>query len=138
MVGNQAADTPSGTVTFFLCGPIATGACDGSTNVGSKIGTGSLSGSGASASAESPEVNTSASPLAPGRYCFRATWPGDTNYPGALSEFGGSSGTNECFTVEKIPTETVTTPSVGSGATTTFGSSVTDKALLDDVSHHGF
>ncbi len=130
VTGNQAADTPSGTVTFFLCGPIATGSCDGTTNVGTNIGTGTLSGSGATASADSPDVNTSANPLTPGRYCFRATWPGDTHYPSTLTEFGGANGTNECFTVKPIPTTTVTTPSVGSGGSITFGSSVTDHALV--------
>ena len=35
VVGSNPAKTPSGTVTFFLCGPIATGACDsGGTNIG--------------------------------------------------------------------------------------------------------
>ena len=129
VTGNQAADTPSGTVTFFLCGPIATGACDGTTNVGHQIGTGTLSGSGKTASADSPDVNTSGNALTPGRYCFRATWPGDTNYPPTLTEFGGANGTNECFTVQKISTTTVTTPSA-SGGTVTFGSSVTDHALV--------
>ncbi len=130
VTGNQAADTPSGTVTFFLCGPIATGSCDGTTNAGTQIGTGTLSGSGATASADSPDVNTSANPLTPGRYCFRARWPGDTNYPGTLTEFGGATGTDECFTIRTIPTTTTTTPSTGSGGTTTFGSSVTDHALV--------
>src|SRR5262249_46723163 len=64
------------------------------------------------------------------RYCFRAEWPGDTNYPPALAEFGGTNGTNECFTVQTITTTTTTTPSVGSGGTTTFGSSVTDHAVV--------
>jgi len=124
------AGTPSGTVTFSLCGPIATGSCDGTTNVGNSIGTGTLGGTTNVASATSPDVNTSASPLIPGRYCFRATWPGDNNYPGTLTEFGGATGTNECFTVAQIPTTTTTTPSIGSGATTTFGSSVTDHAVV--------
>ncbi len=127
MTGNQAADTPSGDVTFFLCGPIATGSCDSG---GTNLGTGTLSGSGATASATSPDVNTSASRLTPGRYCFRAEWPGDSNYPGALSEFGGTNGTNECFTVKTITTTTTTTPSAGSGGTTTFGSTVTDHAVV--------
>lgn len=130
VTGNQAADTPQGTVTFFLCGPIPTGSCDGTTNVGTQIGTGSLSGSGATASANSPDVNTAANPLSAGRYCFRATWPGDGNYPGTLTEFGGANGTNECFTVRTIPTTTTTTPSVGSGGTTTFGTQVTDHAIV--------
>jgi hypothetical protein len=127
VTGNQAADTPSGTVTFFLCGPIPTGSCSSG---GTNVGTGTLSGLGATASANSPDVNTSASPLTPGRYCFRAEWPGDTNYPAALTESGGSGGTNECFTVRTIPTATTTTPSTGSGGTTTFGSSVTDHAIV--------
>jgi hypothetical protein len=130
VTGNQAADTPSGTVTFFLCGPIPTGACSSG---GTNIGTGTLAGSGAIAKADSPNVNTSTSPLTPGRYCFRAEWPGDTNYPAPLSEFGGPNGTNECFTVRTIPTTTTTTPSPGSGGTATFGSQVTDHAVVQAV-----
>jgi hypothetical protein len=126
VTGNQTADTPSGTVTFVLCGPVPTGAC---TSGGTGIGTGTLTGSGATASAVSPDVNTSASPLAPGRYCFRASWPGDANYLTPLTEYGGANGTNECFTVATIPTNTTTTPSA-LGGTTTFGSSVTDHALV--------
>jgi hypothetical protein len=128
VTGNQAGDTPSGTVTFFLCSQVPAGSSCSSG--GTNIGTGSLSGSGATASATSPDVNTSASPLTPGRYCFRAEWPGDTNYPGALTEFGGATGTNECFTVQTIPTTTTTTPSPGSGGTTTFGTQVTDHAIV--------
>jgi hypothetical protein len=127
VTGNQAADTPSGTVTFFLCS--ISGVSGSCSSGGMNIGTGMLSGSGATASATSPNVNTSASPLTPGLYCFRAEWPGDNNYP-AVTEFGGASGTNECFTVKVIPTTTVSTPSPGSGGTTTFGSSVTDSALV--------
>ncbi len=130
VTGNIGADTPQGTVAFFLCGPIPTGSCDGTTNVGTGIGTGMLSGTGATASADSPDVNTSANPLPPGRYCFRATWPGDANYPGTFTEFGGLNGTNECFTVQQISTATMTTPSPGSGGTTDFGSMVTDHAVV--------
>jgi len=124
VTGNQAADTPSGTVTFFLCGPIATGSCSSG---GTNVGTGTLSGSGATATANSPDVNTSASPLAAGRYCFRAEWPGDANYPAALTE---TNDTTECFTVRTIPTTTTTTPSAGSHGTATFGSTVTDHAVV--------
>ena len=105
VVGNQPSKTPSGTVTFFLCGPIATGACDGTTNVGTNIGTGTLSGSGGTASADSPDVNTGIG-LDPGRYCFRAEWPGDANYTTPLIEYGGANGTNECFTVQQVPSST--------------------------------
>lgn len=103
--GNQPSKTPSGNVTFFLCGPIATGACDGTTNVGTNIGTAPLSGSGGTASATSADQNTGAG-LTPGRYCFRAEWPGDANYTTPLKEYGGLSGTNECFTVQQVPSST--------------------------------
>jgi hypothetical protein len=128
VTGNQAADTPSGTVTFFLCSQVPAGSSCSSG--GTNLGTGTLSGSGATASATSPDVNTAASPLTPGRYCFRAEWPGDSNYPTPLTEFGGATGTNECFTIQTIPTTTTTTPSTGSGGTTTFGSQVTDHAIV--------
>jgi len=35
----SATITPTGNVSFFICGPIATGTCDGTTNVGTAIGT---------------------------------------------------------------------------------------------------
>src|SRR5438034_4593231 len=132
VVGNRPSITPSGTVTFFLCGPIATGACDGTTNVGTNIGTGTLSGSGTTASADSPDVNTGIG-LTPGRYCFRAEWPGDANYTTALKEYGGADGTNECFTVAKVPSVTVTTPVDGSGTPKNaiqLGESIYDKAVV--------
>jgi len=132
VVGNRPSITPSGTVTFFLCGPIATGACDGTTNVGTNIGTGTLSGSGTTASADSPDVNTGIG-LTPGRYCFRAEWPGDANYTTALKEYGGADGTNECFTVARIPSNTITTPVDGSGTPKNaiqLGESIYDKAVV--------
>jgi hypothetical protein len=97
---SDTTHTATGTVTWFLCGPIATGACDGVTNVGNSIGTSALGGSGGTATAVSPDVNTGTG-LSPGRYCFRAEWPGDENFDdGPYSEFGGADGTNECFTVK--------------------------------------
>ena len=44
-----------------------------------------------------------ASPLAPGYYCFRADWPGDNHYPGALSATNTST---ECFRVKDTSTTT--------------------------------
>jgi hypothetical protein len=101
VTGNKPV-TPTGTVTFFMCSfaITSTDVCDGTTGkVGTSIGTGTLSGSGSVATANSPDVNTAASPLGPGRYCFRAEWPGDINYVGALKEF---SGATECFSVKSV------------------------------------
>jgi hypothetical protein len=104
IVGSGPANppTPTGDVTFFMCGPIATGTCTtGGTQVGSPV---TLAGSGDTATATSSAVNTAASPLAPGRYCFRAEWPGDTNYPTALTHSG--TGDSECFTVRDTTSAT--------------------------------
>jgi hypothetical protein len=130
--GNRPV-TPTGTVTFFMC-TFAAGTmdlCDGSdaAHEGVSIGTGTLTGMGDTATAVSPDVNTAASPLTPGRYCFRAEWPGDANYPGALEEFEGP----ECFTVAKLDSQTVTTPVDGSGtptSTISLGSSISDRAVV--------
>ena len=137
--------TPSGNVTFYLCGPTATtstATCDtgSSTNqVGSPV---ALSGSGQSqgtAVATSSAVNTAASPLTPGRYCFRATWPGDTNYlptPPA-TVFVETNASSECFIVRTITAPIVTTPwsaadSTGSPLTGTqaLGTTIYDKAVV--------
>jgi len=101
--GTSSPPTPSGTVTFFLCSfaVASTATCDDSdaAHHGSSIGTGTLSGANGTATATSPAVNTAASPLVPGHYCFRAEWPGDSNYP-ALKE----DGAGECFNVTVVPT----------------------------------
>ncbi|MFL5960255.1 MAG: hypothetical protein ACJ75G_08340 [Gaiellaceae bacterium] len=115
--------TPSGNVEFFLCGPLASGT--GCASGGADEGSGALSGSGITASADSPNVNTGAG-LAPGFYCFRAEWGGDTHYPAVTHD----GATNECFHVLQIGTTTVTTPSPGHGGNVAFGSSVTDTALV--------
>jgi hypothetical protein len=123
VAGGANPPDPTGTVTFFLCGPIATGACDSG---GSNVGTGGLVGGANTtdgvASAQSPDVNTAASKLASGRYCFRAEWPGDSNYPGALAF---TNATDECFAVKDTSTTTTaqnwlpndsSTVTTGSGA----------------------
>jgi hypothetical protein len=138
ITGSSAAHTPSGSVEFFLCSFAigSTEVCDGTVNVGTSIGSGTLSGSGATATADSPDVNTAANPLTPGHYCFRAHWPGDSNYTDAL-DFDGAA---ECFDVAKIPSVTVTTPVDGSGVEThtiTLGSSIFDKAVVTGTAAGG-
>jgi hypothetical protein len=91
---------PTGDVEFFLCGPIASGDCS---TGGTDIGAGTLADSSnpanthdGIAAAQSPDVNTAANPLASGRYCFRAEWPGDSNYSGTSF----TNDTDECFAVK--------------------------------------
>jgi hypothetical protein len=97
VTGGTNPDDPTGTVTFFLCGPIASGDCStGGTNIGTGTLNGGVNTTDGIATATSPDVNTSTSPLAAGRYCFRAEWPGDSNY-GPASH---TDATVECFAVK--------------------------------------
>ena len=95
--GTPSPPTPTGNVTFFLCGADGArqldGVCTpGGTQVGSAKALADSSPPPGEASATSDAVNTAASPLAPGRYCFRAVWPGDTNYPGSAHVGTGTVG----------------------------------------------
>ncbi|MEY2422692.1 MAG: hypothetical protein QOI95_2759 [Acidimicrobiaceae bacterium] len=137
VTGSSATKTPAGSVEFFLCS-FATGstaACDGTTGkVGTSLGSFTLAGSGATATADTSPVNTSGSPLTPGHYCFRAQWAGDANYvvdPSPLKEF---SAATECFEVVQHGTSTETHPQSGSPLANTtavsFGASVVDHAVI--------
>ncbi|HEU5257263.1 MAG TPA: hypothetical protein VFU28_14820 [Vicinamibacterales bacterium] len=121
VTSSNPSKTASGTVTWFLC-KTSTGACSSG---GDNIGTSTLSGSGGTATTNSATVNTSTlGNLTAGRYCFRAEWPGDSNFAdGPYAEFGGENGTNECFTVRDtssistaqkwLPQDTATVSSSG-------------------------
>ena len=85
--------TPTGTVTFYVCGPFATAtAC---TTAGTKLGSVTLCGSGARPPPPAPRSR----PSATGTYCFLGVYSGDGNYAGGSD----SSTTRECFTVTPAP-----------------------------------
>ena len=99
---------PTGTVDFFLCGPLAAtdeGCPTGGTAAGTDVAVvgGSNTTDGIS-TANSADVNTAGSPLAPGRYCFRAEYSGDDNY----DPDSETNNTTECFTVSQPTTITTT------------------------------
>jgi hypothetical protein len=105
VTGGSNPPDPTGTVTFFLCGPIATGDCSsGGTNIGTGLLAGGANTTDGVATAQSPDVNTAASNLASGRYCFRAEWPGDANY----SAISHTDSTLECFAVKDTSSLTTT------------------------------
>lgn len=134
VTGSNSSHTPGGSVSFSLCGPLQSASICSSG--GTSVGSGTLSGSGTTATATSPDVNSTTA-LAPGLYCFGASWSGDTNYPGGASS---TSSTGECFTVSKIDTSTVTTPNDGSGTTEhtiTLGSTIYDTAVVTGTSVGG-
>ena len=116
--GNQPSKTPSGTVTFFLCGPIGTGACDGTTNVGSNIGTATLSGS----------VSHWLTRISSMRPVTRATIVATRRSSKVISPLAcNRAGSAICFTVAKVPSSTTTSPSSGA---IQLGDSITDLAVV--------
>src|SRR4051794_28658853 len=131
-----SSSTPPGrgnNVFFKLCGPLTgTATCTtGGTNVGAATGVAlANTATQGKSSATSAAVNTAANPLAPGRYCFAGTWAGDDNYPEGASD----TSSRECFTVIQVGTQTVTTPTNGSGTalsgTQALGTTIYDKAVV--------
>ena len=107
--------TPTGSISFFLCKQ-DTGTCDtGGTSVGST----SIAGGSYPKTVASPTAYVTSA----GRYCWRATWPGDAaNGIAAVSD----SAANECFTVNPV-TPTLTTTA---GAGVVLGNAVTDSSTL--------
>jgi hypothetical protein len=101
---------PTGTVDFFLCGPIAADATvqdcpTGGTGAGTdKPVSGGTNTTDGISTATSDNVNTAASPLTAGRYCFRAVYSGDDNCEGDPD--GVTNTTTECFTVSQPTTVT--------------------------------
>ncbi len=67
----EGATTWSGTLHFFLCGPIATGTCD---TGGLEIGTGTP----VNQDTEMPVLSDSANLTSVGRYCWRGFFDSDT------------------------------------------------------------
>jgi hypothetical protein len=123
--------TPTGNVTFYYCATAttSTATCDSG---GTQVGTSSvaLSGTGATATARSAAINTSTAPLTPGRYCFRAEWPGDNNYTPTppATVFVETNASNECFIVRDttsmtssqtwVPNDSATVAATGGTALT--------------------
>jgi hypothetical protein len=100
--GTASPPTPTGDVTFYICGPIATGTCDtGGTQVGSPVALADSSPPAGEATATSAAV----SKTVPGRYCFRAEWPGDSNYANGPYTHSGTND-SECFIVQDTTSAT--------------------------------
>ena len=87
-VTGVAGVTPTGTVSFYECGPEGSATCTPTTVIGSAV---SLSGSGDTATATS----ASFTPTTAGMYCFAADYSGDGTYPPASD----NSPDSDCITV---------------------------------------
>lgn len=107
VAGFDSAATPSGTVTFYECGPAAAGTCTNSTGIA--VG-GPVNVSGVANSSPPTSTATSAAftPLLPGSYCFAAYYSGDGTYPASAD-----TSDDGCFTVTAVDTPVIVTPTDG-------------------------
>ena len=111
--------TWSGTLKFFMCGPIAAPAtCDGTTNVGTQMGS-TLNVTEATAQ---PILSALTTVTSAGRFCWRAEF--DSTTDGVPDAADGTSG--ECFTVNPV-TPTLTTQASSS---TALGQPISDTATI--------
>jgi hypothetical protein len=114
-----AAPDPTGTVTFYICGPLASATgCAAGTQVGAPVALSATAPFQATSSGYSVTSST-----APGHYCWRAVYSGDVNYPSVES----TSPENECFFVRQPTTLDTLASNTG---TVTAGASITDTATL--------
>lgn len=108
--------TPTGSVSFNLCKVDSPGLC---TTGGTSVGSTSLSGASYPVTVQSPTAYVTSA----GRYCWRATWSGDS-----ANGIAGSSDSSaaECFVVNPV----TPTLSTSAGADVFLGNAVTDSATL--------
>src|SRR5262249_25679256 len=122
----NGVSTWSGTVKFFLCGPIATGNCNsGGTQVGAAAGI------HVDQTTSNPILSDTTTISTAGRYCWRATFTAisPANIPPA-SDPSDTTSTTECFHLSAQPTiDTNQTPVTGH-----VGDSSSDSASLHNTS----
>jgi len=124
VTGNASGGAPTGSVTFFECGPAPAALCPSGTQVGGAVtlapGTGITSTATSSAFA----------PSAAGTYCFGALYTPGTgaNYNGSSDNITGTLDADECFTVATA-TPTLST-AVTAPSSTAIGNSWNDTATV--------
>ncbi|HXJ80394.1 MAG TPA: IPTL-CTERM sorting domain-containing protein [Candidatus Methylomirabilis sp.] len=94
--------TPTGTVTFFLCGPAQVTSA-GCPTGGTQVGTSKTLSNGSATSDSTNNTNT------PGKYCWRAEYSGDTTYTGSSH----TDAIAECFNVPGPSISTLPDPVTG-------------------------
>jgi hypothetical protein len=119
VAGNAAGGSPTGSVTFYACGPqlVAAGCTSSATQVG-KAAVNLTAGLSATATATSVAFT----PNALGIWCFGASYTGDTNYTGS-----SDTSTDQCVNVTQASSTTTTVPA---NTTVTLGEAVTDSAIV--------
>jgi hypothetical protein len=116
------ASTWGGTLTWYLCGPIPTGACD---SHGVQVTSRTVSNS----SPSTDFVSGTANLTSVGRYCWHAHFQPDSASADAGVQPGDDDGSNECFTITPV-TPTLTTSATCSASPCVLGSTLNDTATL--------
>jgi hypothetical protein len=104
VTGDPSDGTPTGQVTFSVCGPNALNCATGGREIGTAV---ELTPAGDAGTARSSAFT----PKRSGRWCFRTDYSGDSNYDAA-----SDAGTGVCFKVPKRarPSVTIKSPKDGS------------------------
>ncbi len=107
VTGTANGGDPTGTVTFYVCGP-ASAAAPCNTSTATPVGTAHLP-SGTDGGFVSTGTSSSFSPTQVGTYCFAAVFtPTNSNYTGSSDNTGSTNfDSHECFTVGTAPNVTV-------------------------------
>jgi hypothetical protein len=115
--------TWGGTLTWYLCGPIASPTlCDAH---GVQVTSRTVSNS----SPASDFISGTANLTSAGRYCWHAHFEPDAASKAAGVAAGDDNGTNECFTITAV-TPTLTTSATCSASPCILGSTLSDTASL--------
>jgi len=133
VTGNAVAGTPTGTVTFLLCGPL--GADASCQSGGAAEGSPGVTGTGATATARSDAVR----PTVPGIYCFSASYgpaAGSDYRPGAVN-VTGAAASRQCVRVEAPFTITSSTHALGATGKTFAFTVTTAGSPPASVTKHG-
>ena len=121
VTGDDTFGSPTGTVSFYECGPtVSATPCTSETD---QVGTPVTVTAGDSDTSSASSV--SFTPTSTGYWCFAAQYSGDSNY-GTSSD----TTTDECFDVTAATSSTTTTPASSS---IVLGSSNSDSALVTGV-----
>jgi hypothetical protein len=118
----KGAASWTGTMNFYLCGPIATGTCD---SHGVLVDSQTVNQGTAQ-----PIVSKAANLTSAGRYCWFGQFiSGTPNVPNATDDGSGTSPNPECFNVGPV-TPTLTTSASCSASPCVTGSTLSDTATL--------
>ena len=118
VTGNSTGGSPTGTVSFYVCGPDASPTrCTSKSN---EVGSAKTLHAGADDTATA--TSASFTPTSTGYWCFAGYYSGDSNYSAS-----SDTSTDECFDVTTASSGTTTTPTDSS---INLGGGNTDGALV--------